>query len=225
MIITLDGLSGTGKSTLSNIISEKLDYRHINTGLFYRLVGYIALEKYGYGSKEKLEKMVEALELDINESYITIGKVNGTINYNGLLLSNRLYDNDVTLMGARISKDILIRELINVKIKEASIKTNVIVEGRDCALNIFTNADLKILVTANESIRYKRVFASRTSETNKITYEDLEKVDLLNSKSTPDVLNQGIYDYVIDTSHYSIDECVNHILDEINKIKEPKENI
>jgi cytidylate kinase len=225
MIITLDGLSGTGKSTLANIIAEKLNYMNINTGLFYRLVGYIALEKYGYGSKDKLEEMVDVLELDIKESYITIAEVNGTINYNGLLLSNRLYDNDVTLMGARISKDILIRELINVKIKEASIKTNVVVEGRDCALNIFTNADLKILVTAKESIRYKRVLESRVSETNSITHEDLEKVDLLNSKSTPDVLNQKIYDYVIDTSHCSIDECVNQILDEINKIKILRESV
>ena len=44
MIIALDGYSGTGKSTLSKLIAEKLNFQCLNTGMIYRAITYYFLK-------------------------------------------------------------------------------------------------------------------------------------------------------------------------------------
>jgi cytidylate kinase len=48
MIITLDGPSGTGKSTLAKILADKLGYKFLNSGMIYRAVTYYFLQNNYY---------------------------------------------------------------------------------------------------------------------------------------------------------------------------------
>jgi len=45
LIIAVDGPSGAGKSSSSRLLAERLEYRYVDTGALYRIVGLLALEK------------------------------------------------------------------------------------------------------------------------------------------------------------------------------------
>ena len=45
LVIAIDGPSGAGKGTLSRAISERLGYKHVDTGAMYRAVGWKAIEE------------------------------------------------------------------------------------------------------------------------------------------------------------------------------------
>ena len=43
IVITVDGLAGSGKTALSKMLAERLSFAHLSTGVLYRAVGYLAL--------------------------------------------------------------------------------------------------------------------------------------------------------------------------------------
>ena len=45
IIITIDGPSGVGKSNLTNKLSKKFNFLSLNSGIMYRLLGLMVLEK------------------------------------------------------------------------------------------------------------------------------------------------------------------------------------
>ena len=51
-IITIDGPSGVGKGTLAFSLAEKLDWNVLDSGLLYRLAGYLSLEEKLESSRE-----------------------------------------------------------------------------------------------------------------------------------------------------------------------------
>ena len=51
MIISIDGPAASGKSTTAKLLSERLNYIHLNSGLFYRAVTYIYIEKNLFNNK------------------------------------------------------------------------------------------------------------------------------------------------------------------------------
>ena len=51
MIITIDGPAASGKSTIARLLSEKLDFYYINTGLLYRALAYILMKHKNYNYK------------------------------------------------------------------------------------------------------------------------------------------------------------------------------
>lgn len=57
--IALDGGAGTGKSTVSNLLSEQLGVAYISTGLTYRLFGLLAMK---YDLEENVEKLIEVID-------------------------------------------------------------------------------------------------------------------------------------------------------------------
>ena len=213
MIITIDGLTGTGKSTIAKLLAEYFNISYINTGLFYRIIGYLLINILKYEDSNYDENIAKDLCNVLNKNDIVIDLTSGSISYKGNHLNNVLYDENITKLSTLFSQDQSLRMVINNLIIESIEDLDVILEGRDCAINITPNADYKILLVSNENQRFERVIQSRKN----YNYESLYFIDEINKKVTPSLDDVDVYDYIYDTSDKGIDKSFDDIKNAIHE--------
>jgi cytidylate kinase len=148
MLITVDGQSSTGKSSLAAALAKRLGFHFLGSGSLYRLVAYADINL-------QVDLSVFILDLDKRLSYryhnsemrVYLGTEDMTAKINQA---------DVTQHASDIAKDPVIREMLKpVQYKFASQK-GLVAEGRDMGTIIFPQAELKIFLTADIAVRAER---------------------------------------------------------------------
>ncbi|MBN8549258.1 MAG: (d)CMP kinase [Deltaproteobacteria bacterium] len=155
-IITVDGLAGSGKSTLARLLAEKLDFVHLNSGLLYRAIGYLALQEHlNLQNEEQLKSILPlhrvALDLDLE------GK--GVVTLDGRNISDLIQSPEVSEATSMASQYPCVRKKLLELQREAFPTRSMVVEGRDMGTVVFPKAPLKFFVTADESVRVARRLA------------------------------------------------------------------
>jgi cytidylate kinase len=138
MIITIDGLGGTGKSSTAHSLAKRLGYYHLNSGSLYRWITYNALNQH-----------LNLHDLDV---LITLAKDLDYNSINDTVLKNQ----DVSDNVAIIAKIPEIREKVLDIQREFAKGKNIVVEGRDIGTVVFPEADYKFYFTASLDIRAQR---------------------------------------------------------------------
>ncbi|MGL5205054.1 MAG: (d)CMP kinase [Metamycoplasmataceae bacterium] len=206
--IAIDGPSGVGKSTISKILADEIDYLFINTGLMYRTISYFCL-KNNIDVKSEIN-VVKSLP-DINLTLLPKEQV---------LLNNEnvtkfLRDDDVSISASLIATYRDVREFCVLKQKKYTQKKGVVMEGRDIGSVVIPDAELKIFLTANSEVRIKRRIEQL--KRNKVIYDtdcvsmNLKKRDEADSTRIIDPLIKMPDAIEIDTSNISIKK-VNEII-------------
>ena len=151
-IITIDGLASSGKSTLSQKLSEKLDWPWFSTGVLYRGMAYVGL-------KEKFTEKEYLSFFKSKDWSIQLTRLKSVFFYKGEDISSQLYREDIDEQASLFSSHTNYRKaLISVQraFYKPQLEKGLILEGRDCGTILFPSAPLKIFLTAPESIRAKR---------------------------------------------------------------------
>ena len=159
MIIAIDGTAGSGKGTLAKNLSSKLNLKHLDTGILYRIVSSQAISLNISNNDKRLIDLCKNLTVDnIEKTRISEGK--------------KLRSNDIGKKASEIALNPNIRnELINLQRKYAkfdrSLYNGIILDGRDIGTVVFPNANYKFFLDANIKIRAKR----RTQELIHLKYK------------------------------------------------------
>ena len=141
MVITIDGLSANGKTTLAKMISEELHIQNFNTGAIYRCIGYTIL-------KEKL---------DINNISDVIEKIkkikvtfeDGKTFLNGEDVTDKIREEEVTVCSNKWATILEIKEVVRNIQKDFIKKYDSVMEGRDITTRIAKDADFKFYLYAH----------------------------------------------------------------------------
>jgi len=218
-LITIDGPSGVGKGTLAFLLAEKLEWNVLDSGLLYRLVGYLSL-------KERLETVREIV-LFLNKSKIhLITNLNeGTceIKLNDKVLGKELRNENIASIASEIAKDTKVRNAI-IKIQRNAYdpKKGLIADGRDMGTVIFPNAALKVFLQASPEVRAERR-ANQLKEKGMsvIMHDLLEQIQQrdeedINRKISP--LKPADDSLIIDTSNLSIQEVEVEVMEHFKKL-------
>ncbi len=178
-VIAIDGGAATGKSTVAQLVAQKLNFKHINTGAIYRCITMLALEKK-FDLNCDIAKIVE-LAQNI--------KINFTIENN--LPQVYLYDHNVTaklrnqeisLGASQIARHEKVRHEVLELQRDYARFNNIVMEGRDIGSVIFPNANLKIFFTASIDVRAQRRFLEYQVTNNNISLQDIKKEIILRDK-------------------------------------------
>ena len=151
-IITIDGLSSSGKSTISVLLAKKLGWNLLDSGLLYRAIAYLTeLESKSINDQDQINKLMGDFKLQITKQsnfYRVIYKNNDITDY----LNTEVVGKNASV----VSKLPFIRNLF-LPIQHSCIQApGLIANGRDMGTKVFTNATLKLFFVAEVNIRAKR---------------------------------------------------------------------
>ena len=218
-IITIDGPSGVGKGTLAFLLAEKLDWNVLDSGLLYRLIGYLSLIEGIETSKEIvffINKSKIQLITNLNEGICEI-------ELNGKVLGKVLRNENIASRASELAKEKAIRNAI-IKIQRNTYdpKKGLIADGRDMGTIIFPKAALKVFLQASPEVRAERR-ANQLKEKgmNVIMHDLLEQIQQrdkedINRKISP--LKPADDSLVIDTSNLSIEEVEEKVMENFKKL-------
>ena len=214
MIIAIDGPSASGKSTTAKGVAEKLGITHLDTGAMYRTVTW-GLKKAAIhpSDDEKVRDFLKNLEIYFDAS--------NHIWLNGEDVSVEIRTGDISSRVSAVSAIPEVREKM-VKIqRQIAGKKDCVLEGRDIGTVVFPDAEYKFFLVADTEIRAKRrlLDLERIGETNTLAelMDDIERRDAVDSSREHSPLLQAEDAIPIDTSHLTINEQINKIVNLINQ--------
>ena len=222
LTIAIDGHASTGKSSIAKEIALKYGYIYINSGSMYRAVTLFAIKN------NLLEELNENIDLFIEK----LNAVSIDFRFNKINLISEIF-----LNGRNVEKEIGSLEISNFVSKVAAIpeirkemvklqrnidrKKGVVMDGRDIGSVVFPDADIKLFLTASDTVRAKRRFEEMINNGFSVSYDDiLNNIrirDNLDSSRTDSPLTIEKDAVVIDNSNMSIDEQIKQIMHLIDK--------
>ena len=216
LTIAIDGHASTGKSSIAKEIAIKYGYIYINSGSMYRAVTLFAIENKLLGVlNENIDLFIEKLK-DIS--------INFRFNQNNLIseifLNNRNVEKEIGSLEVSnyVSKVAAIPEIRKEMVKlqrNIDRRKGVVMDGRDIGSVVFPNADIKLFLTASDTVRANRRFEEMINNGLSVSYDDIlnniRKRDKLDSSRSDSPLIIEKDAVVIDNSNMSIDEQIKQI--------------
>ncbi|MCQ2054793.1 MAG: (d)CMP kinase [Fibrobacter sp.] len=214
-VIALDGGSGTGKSTTAKLVAKTLGITYLDTGAMYRAVTFAALEK-GLPAEEgpAMDNLLKELKLSFDsENHILINGVSYEQEIRGMRVSN-----NVSVYCALPS----VRAAMTDKQREIGASSSCILDGRDIGTVVFPNAKYKFFMVTDVKVRAERRYKELLERGEKVTLEEvlanLVERDRLDSSRATAPLKKADDAIEIDTTHISIQQQVQKILDYVGVV-------
>jgi cytidylate kinase len=219
LVIAIDGYSSCGKSTTAKAVAAALHYAYLDTGAMYRGVTLFLLENDI--PFEDMERVEYALRHDIHISF----KHNPRLSRNELCLNDKIREDDIRQM--RISNSVSevsviaqVRHAMVAQQQKLGRKRGVVMDGRDIGTTVFPDAEVKIFMTADVTIRAQRRQEELAAKGEHVSLEDiienLRKRDHIDSTRAESPLRRAADAVLLDTTHITITEQVDFVLDKVS---------
>ena len=216
MIITIDGPSGVGKSTVSKSVARKLGLLYLDTGAMYRAV---ALKVKRVSIDIDNDKELEAL---LNNTEIGFRK--NEDNDLLIMLNNEDVTDEIrTPEISRLSSDVATKRAVRTKLvqlqRDIGKTGDIVAEGRDMGTYVFPDAGFKFYLEASLDERARRRWEQlRLSGTQidlQIVKNEIIQRDAQDMERTESPLHPAINAVIINTTNLSSDEVTDRIIKEV----------
>ena len=154
-IVTIDGPSGVGKSTVSRIVAADLGYTYLDTGAMYRGVGlYFHALDISVEDEKEIEKRLSAIKLTLVPASSAEEDV-GVI-LNGEDVSSQIRTAEISMIASNISALSCVRDFLTKMQREIGRAGDIVAEGRDMGTVVFPQAGHKFFLDASPQERCRR---------------------------------------------------------------------
>jgi cytidylate kinase len=217
MIITIDGPSGTGKTTVARRVAERLRFIYFDTGAMYRAFTWLVLERnVDINDPRAVERCLIDFDYKVVETQGEKRYFVGSID-----VTQAIRSQSITGVVSSVSALKQVRTfLLDLQYHFAQAQ-DAVFEGRDLGTVVFPQAELKIYLTADPAVRAERrrkeLLAALPQEESTFTAEhmldELMRRDAYDSSREVAPLRCASDAFQIDTTHLSIDQVVDQIVD------------
>ena len=212
-IVAIDGPSGTGKGTITELIAKKFNFQYLDTGATYRCVTLKMIkENIKLDETEKIKEMLKNIKIDFEGEKVFL---------DGEEVTKKIREEEVTNLVSQVSHIGEVRSAMVELQRRMSEGKEVILDGRDIGTNVFPNAEVKIYLDASSEERAKRRFKQNQEKGIDIPFEEVKKNiefrDQNDKSAKVGALKQAEDAVYIDTTNLSIKELEKKVSDVIKK--------
>ncbi len=214
IIITIDGWSSCGKSTLAKQLARELGYVYIDSGAMYRAITLFFLrnnihlsEKKDVGEGLKNVQLHFEYNPKSEQSEIFLNGENVEYVIRDLLIAEKV--SDVAAIAA-------VRTFAVAQQQQMGKKKGIVMDGRDIGTTVFPSAEIKIFMTADISVRVERRFKEMFEKNPNISIEEvksnLEMRDYIDSNREVSPLRKAEDAVLLDNTNITMDQQLNFAL-------------
>lgn len=219
VIITIDGFSSCGKSTLAKQLANALGYVYIDSGAMYRAITLYFLRNHiDWTIKEQVDQALTQIHLHFE--------------YNPKSGKSEMYLNDENV--EYVIRDLVIAEKVSEVAAIPEVRTfavaqqqkmgkkrSTVMDGRDIGTTVFPHADIKIFMTADIHVRVERRFKELYEKNPNITLEEvtanLEMRDYIDSNREVSPLRRAEDAVLLDNTNITMDEQLDFAMNLVRK--------
>ena len=208
IIITIDGWSSCGKSTLAKQLARQLGYVYVDSGAMYRAITLYFLRNHvDYSKTKEVDKALENINLEF--------EFNEKSQLSEILLNSENVEYLIRdmIIAEKVSDVAAIKEVRTFAVdaqKKMGKKKGIIMDGRDIGTTVFPKAELKFFMTADIAVRVERRFKEMFEKNPNVTIEEvknnLEMRDYIDSNREISPLRQAKDAVVLDNTQLTMEQ-------------------
>ena len=200
MIVAIDGPAGAGKSSVAKALAARLDFHYLDTGAMYRALTWLALhEGVALDDGPALEALAEANPVDFGDA--------NTVSIAGEDVTARIREPEIDAAVPVVARHPEVRAVMRVRQRQLGHAGDSVIEGRDIGVVVVPDAEVKVWLVADPSVRARRRHLEREGlEMDELAAElrRRDERDAVNTHRAEDAVE-------IDTTQLTLAEVVGRI--------------
>jgi CMP/dCMP kinase len=172
IIITIDGWSSCGKSTLAKQLAKELGYVYVDSGAMYRAITlYFLRNNIDLAEKKEVKEALKSVNL---EFVFNSKSQSSEIFLNGENVEYMIRDLFIAEKVSDVAAIREVREFAVAQQQKMGEKKGIVMDGRDIGTVVFPKAELKIFMTADNAVRVERRFKELYEKNPNVSIEEVK---------------------------------------------------
>jgi cytidylate kinase len=210
--IAIDGPAASGKSTLAKRLAEELNYLYFDTGVMYRAVTWIVIQRgVDFEDEATITKLAENVPIDVQPATVNDGRDYDVV-VEGQDITWEIRQPDVEANVSVVSAYAGVRKALSAQQRRVGLRGQVVMVGRDIGTVVLPEAELKIYLDASVEERARRRYEERAALGNNLSYdailEAMRRRDQIDSTREVAPLQAASDAIVIDSDGKSIEDVL-----------------
>lgn len=213
-IVTIDGPAGSGKTTVSRLVAEKLGFDYVDTGALYRGIAFAAVRsEISLTDDDALDRLCRSLSIRLIRAEQGL-----RLWVNGADISDEIRTPQISMSASAVSARPVVRNYLLKLQRDLGLQRRAVFEGRDMGTVVFPHAEVKFFLDADVNVRAKRRYRELNHGAD-LTFErvkaDMVQRDTNDASRVVAPLKAADDAVRLDTTVLTIDQVVARIVDRV----------